>query len=64
MPRTAKPPDVLTLRALGRATLARQLLLQRAALTPVAAVERLVALQAQLAPAPHRAVDAPRAIRS
>ncbi len=39
--------DVLTDRALGRATLARQLLLERVALDPVAAVERLVGLQAQ-----------------
>jgi hypothetical protein len=52
----AKSPDVLTLRALGRATLARQLLLQRAALAPVAAVQRLVALQAQLARPPHLAL--------
>jgi len=38
---------VLTDRALGRATLARQLLLERATLDPVDAVDRLVGLQAQ-----------------
>jgi hypothetical protein len=39
--------DVLSDRALGRATLARQHLLERTALDPVVAVERLVGLQAQ-----------------
>ena len=39
--------DTLTLRQLNRATLARQLLLERARLTPVEAVERLGGLQAQ-----------------
>ena len=38
---------MLDRRALNRATLARQLLLERAPLTPVAAVEHLVGLQAQ-----------------
>ncbi len=38
---------VLTDRALNRATLARQLLLERAALAPMAAVHHLVGLQAQ-----------------
>ena len=40
-------------RALGRATLARQLLLERADLDPVAAVQRLVGLQAQAPWAPY-----------
>jgi hypothetical protein len=40
------PP--LTLRAINRATLARQMLLSRERMTPTAAIERLVALQAQL----------------
>ncbi|HEY9376652.1 MAG TPA: winged helix DNA-binding domain-containing protein [Jiangellaceae bacterium] len=39
--------DVLSNRALNRATLARQLLLQRAAMNPVDAVTHLVGLQAQ-----------------
>jgi hypothetical protein len=37
----------LTLREINRATLARQMLLERARVTPVAAIERLVGLQAQ-----------------
>jgi hypothetical protein len=45
----AREPDRITLRALGRATLARQMLLERAKVAPVVAVERLVAVQAQLA---------------
>jgi hypothetical protein len=40
--------DRLSLRALGRATLARQMLLERADVAPVAAIERLAAVQAQL----------------
>jgi hypothetical protein len=40
-------PDTLTLKALNRATLARQLLLARERLAPVDAVERLGGLQAQ-----------------
>ena len=44
---------VLTLRELNRATLARQLLLQRKRLSPKAVVERLVGLQAQWPPAPY-----------
>ncbi|MEO7329606.1 MAG: winged helix DNA-binding domain-containing protein [Minicystis sp.] len=44
---------VLSLRALGRATLARQLLLERAPLSIPAAVARLVGLQAQLPGAPY-----------
>ena len=42
------PGDVLTLAALGRATLARQLLLEREPMDAVAAVERLLGLQAQV----------------
>jgi hypothetical protein len=43
----------LTLRQLNRATLARQLLLQREKTTPVRAIERLAGLQAQLARPPY-----------
>ncbi len=39
--------DVLSQRALNRATLARQLLLERSPLGPTAAIEHLVGLQAQ-----------------
>lgn len=45
----ARSPEVLTARALGRATLARQLLLERSPLDPVAATRQLVSLQAQFA---------------
>lgn len=44
---------MLSDRALNRALLARQLLLERAAITPVAAIERLGGLQAQWSPAPY-----------
>lgn len=44
---------VLTLRELNRATLARQLLLDRRMLAPAAAIERVAGLQAQWAPAPY-----------
>jgi DNA glycosylase AlkZ-like len=44
---------VLTQRELSRATLARQLLLERAPLTATAAVEHLVGVQAQWPPAPY-----------
>jgi winged helix DNA-binding protein len=44
--------DVLTVRDLNRALLARQLLLARARMTPLAAIAQLVALQAQVARPP------------
>jgi len=44
---------ILSLREINRATLARQLLLERADMPPTSAIERLVGMQAQLASAPY-----------
>ena len=44
---------VLTVRELSRATLARQVLLERKRLSPRAVIERLVGMQAQWPPAPY-----------
>lgn len=51
--RAASTAPVLSLRELNRALLARQLLLERARLDPVRAIERLGALQAQWPRAPY-----------
>jgi hypothetical protein len=56
MKRGAARPTVLSVRALNRAMLARQLLLERAGLGVVPAIERLAALQAQWAPSPYIAL--------
>ena len=47
------PERVLTVRELNRATLARQLLLERKRLSPAAVIEHLVGLQAQWPPSPY-----------
>jgi hypothetical protein len=44
---------ILTVRELNRATLARQLLLERRRLSPAMVIERLVGIQAQWPPAPY-----------
>lgn len=53
MPRTTPPEAILSRGALNRALLARQLLLDRAALSPTDAIEHLVGLQAQAPKTPY-----------
>ena len=52
MPDATRPGDTLSLRALNRATLQRQFLLQRVSIAPTDVIEHLVGLQAQT---PHTA---------
>src|SRR5207245_9178822 len=54
--RGARPGPTLTLRALNRAMLARQMLLERQKVDVVTAIERLAALQAQWSPSPYIAL--------
>jgi winged helix DNA-binding protein len=56
MRKRSAPRPVLTLRELNRAMLARQLLLERARIGVVPAIERLAALQAQWSPSPYIAL--------
>jgi len=56
MTKTPGARAVLTLRELNRAMLARQLLLERADIGVVPAIERLAALQAQWSPSPYIAL--------
>lgn len=51
-----RAPEILTRRALNRALLARQLLLERVALGPADAVERLLGLQSQIPDNPYVAL--------
>src|SRR5690349_11943433 len=52
----SNPQAILTLQELNRATLARQMLLQRENLEPAEAIERLGGLQAQYSPSPYIAL--------
>ena len=56
MSRATVDAPVLSIRELNRATLARQLLLQRVKLDAVTAIERIAALQAQWSPSPYVAL--------